>query len=219
MARKALITGANRGIGFEIAKGLADNGYDVIVGSRNLENGERAAVRIGARAVRLDVTDEESIRLAVEQAGPVDVLVNNAGVLGSGGILDDPRDFAACMTAMVEGPFHLTRLVVPSMIGNRYGRIVNVSSGWGSFAEGLRGPGAYGVAKAALNALTLSAANSLPATVKVNAMCPGWVATRMGGRTAPRTPREGADTAIWLATLGQTGPTGGFFRRRQSIEW
>ena len=109
--------------------------------------------------------------------------------------------------------------LVPGMKSRNYGRVVNLSSGWGAFSEGLAGPGAYGVAKAALNALTVSAARALPANVKVNAMCPGWVRTRMGGMTATRSPEEGADTAIWLATLDNDGPTGGFFRDRAPIDW
>jgi NAD(P)-dependent dehydrogenase (short-subunit alcohol dehydrogenase family) len=101
-----------------------------------------------------------------------------------------------------------------------YGRVVNVSSGSGSFDDGLDpGHAAYGVTKAALNALTLTLARTLPATVKVNAMCPGWVRTRMGGSGAPRSPEEGADTAVWLATLADDGPTGGFFRDRTLIPW
>jgi NAD(P)-dependent dehydrogenase (short-subunit alcohol dehydrogenase family) len=88
----------------------------------------------------------------------------------------------------------------------------------GSFAEGMGGPGAYGVTKAALNALTVRLANELPSAVKVNAMCPGWVRTRWAER-GPRTPDEGADTAVWLATLPDDGPTGGFFRDRKPIEW
>ena len=101
----------------------------------------------------------------------------------------------------------------------RYGRVVNLSSGWGSFSEGLGGGGAYGIAKAALNALTLRAAQEVPNTIKINAMCPGWVQTRMGGAGAPRTPEVGADTAIWLATLPEDGPTGGFFRNRKPVAW
>ena len=108
---------------------------------------------------------------------------------------------------------------VPHWRDTGWGRIVNLSSGWGSFAEGLEGPGAYGIAKAALNALTRALPRDLPPGVKINAVCPGWVATRMGGPSAPLTPEEGADTALWLALLPEDGPTGGFFRRRQPIAW
>ncbi|HEX5871127.1 MAG TPA: SDR family NAD(P)-dependent oxidoreductase, partial [Longimicrobium sp.] len=117
------------------------------------------------------------------------------------------------------GPIRLIRALVPNMVARGYGRIVNVSSGWGSFAEGMGGPGAYGVTKAALNAMTVRLSNELPASIKVNAMCPGWVRTRMGGDAATRTPDEGADTAVWLATLPDDGPTGVFFRDRKPIEW
>ena len=123
------------------------------------------------------------------------------------------------MTVMVNGPYHLIRGVVPGMRRGGYGRIVNVSSGWGSFADGLTGPGAYSVATAALNALTLTTAQLLPASIKVNAMCPGWVRTRMGGWGATLSPEEAADTAIWLATVDGDGPTGGFFRERRRIAW
>ena len=100
-----------------------------------------------------------------------------------------------------------------------WGRIVNISSDWGSFSQGLNGPGAYGVAKAALNALTHALPRDLPSTVKINACCPGWVNTRMGGTAAPRTPEEGADTPLWLARLPDDGPTGGFFRDRARLDW
>ncbi|MCT4553263.1 MAG: SDR family oxidoreductase [Pelagimonas sp.] len=111
----------------------------------------------------------------------IDILVNNAGVLGSGSVLNNPSDFDEAMKVMVHGPMLLMHLLTPGMKDRNYGRVVNVSSGWGAFSDGVSGPGAYGVAKAALNALTAASARSLPNTVKVNAMCPGWVRTRMGG--------------------------------------
>ncbi|MDE2711841.1 MAG: SDR family NAD(P)-dependent oxidoreductase, partial [Acidobacteriota bacterium] len=207
--KRALVTGANRGIGLAIAQGLVDRGHEVLLGARDAAAGEKAARRIGAAAVRLDVADPASILRAVDEAGAVDILVNNAGVLGSGGVLDDPEEFAESMGVMVRGPYLLMRHLTPGMVARGYGRVVNVSSGWGAFSEGLGGPGGYGVAKAALNALTVAAARSLPDSVKVNAMCPGWVRTRMGGMGANRSVEEGADTALWLATLGADGPTGG----------
>ncbi len=217
--KRALVTGANRGIGFAIAEGLSVKGHEVLLGSRNLDEGRSAASRIGATPIQLDVASPDSISRAVKDVGPVDILVNNAGILGSGGILDDPGDFTDCMNVMVRGPLLLMRHLIPHMVSQRYGRVVNVSSGWGAFSDGIAGPGAYGVAKASLNALTVSAARTLPNGVKVNAMCPGWVRTRMGGANASRSPEEGAETAIWLATLDENGPTGGFFRDKRSIDW
>ncbi len=216
---RALVTGANRGIGLAIAEGLAERGCEVLLGVRDLAAGEAAARRIGGSAVLLDVADPASIRRAVDEAGRVDILINNAGVLGAGGVFADPADFEESMAVMVRGPYLLMHHLVPGMTERGHGRIVNVSSGWGAFSDGVGGPGGYGVAKAALNALTVSAALALPTSVKVGAMCPGWVRTRMGGMGASRSPEKGADTAIWLATLGDDGPTGGFFRDRKPIPW
>lgn len=217
--KRAIVSGGNRGIGFAIARGLASLNIEVLLGSRDLTAGELAASKIGATPIQLDVADPTSIANAAEQMGPVDILVNNAGILGSGSVLDDPQDFADSMAVMVHGPYLMMHYLTPHMAANKYGRIVNVSSGWGAFSDGVAGPGAYGVAKAALNALTVSAARSLPNSVKVNAMCPGWVRTRMGGMSATRSPENGADTAIWLATLEADGPTGGFFRDREAVDW
>ncbi len=216
---RALVTGANRGIGLAIAEGLAERGCEVLLGVRDLGAGKAAARRIGGVAVLLDVADPASIRRAVDEAGRVDILINNAGVLGAGGVLADPADFEESMAVMVRGPYLLMHHLIPGMAERGHGRVVNVSSGWGAFSDGVGGPGGYGVAKAALNALTVSAARTLPASVKVGAMCPGWVRTRMGGMGASRSPEESADTAIWLATLGDDGPTGGFFRDRKPIPW
>ena len=217
--KNILVTGANRGIGRAIAQGLAGSDTHIWVGSRDLDAGRSVADKIGGTAVQLDVGDPTSIAQAVEQVGDVDVLVNNAGILGSGGVFDDPEDFTQSMAVIVHGPYLLMRAFTPGMRARGYGRVVNLSSGWGAFSDGVAGPGAYGVAKAALNALTVSAARALPNMVKVNAMCPGWVRTDMGGAGASRSPEEGADTAIWLATLEDNGPTGGFFRDRKPISW
>jgi NAD(P)-dependent dehydrogenase (short-subunit alcohol dehydrogenase family) len=215
----ALVTGANRGIGFAIAEGLVRLGHDVTIGARDAEAGRAAAGRLGCRWAHVDLQDPETYFAAVTRAGGFDVLVNNAGVLNDVSLLAPDSDFAEAMEVMVAAPLDLIRLNLPHWRQTGWGRVVNLSSGWGSFHEGLGGPGAYGVAKAALNALTKALPRDLPPGVKVNAMCPGWVATRMGGAGAPLSPEEGADTALWLATLPEDGPTGGFFRRRAPIPW
>ena len=223
----ALVTGANRGIGLAIAAGLAKHSdLKVLLGSRNLHDGEKAAAGIKGDvvAVELDLSDQAQLKkqyaAIVAAHGEVDNLVNNAGVLEEGNLLEVSEEkFLSSLRINFLAAFDLIRLAVPGMVKRRYGRIVNVSSGWGSFAEGLTGPAAYSVSKAALNALTVSLAKDLPPYVKVNSMCPGWVRTRMGGEGASLSPEEGADTAIWLATLPENVQSGGFFRERKRIEW
>lgn len=214
----ALVTGGNRGLGAAIARGLIAKGCRVTIGARG-HDGRAVAAAMGAGFVRLDLLDPDSVFAALTQSGGFDILVNNAGLLHQASLLEKGSDFAEAMEVMVAAPLDLIRLNVPHWRGAGWGRIVNMSSGWGSFAEGLAGPGAYGVAKAALNALTRALPRDLPAGVKINAACPGWVATRMGGPSAPLTPEQGADTPVWLALLPDDGPTGGFFRRRQAIPW
>ncbi|MDJ1008054.1 MAG: SDR family NAD(P)-dependent oxidoreductase [Paracoccaceae bacterium] len=217
--RRALVTGGNRGIGMAIAAGLREAGLEVVIGARRAEDGEAAAAELGVASVALDLMSEAGIAAGLAAAGEVDVLVNNAGVLHDVSLIGPDSDFDEAMQVMVHAPYALIRGVHPGMAARGYGRIVNLSSGWGSFAEGLGGPGAYGVAKAALNALTRALARDVGAGVKINAMCPGWVRTRMGGPGAALSPEEGADTAVWLATLPEDGPSGGFFRRRKPIAW
>jgi NAD(P)-dependent dehydrogenase (short-subunit alcohol dehydrogenase family) len=229
MKRTVLVTGANRGIGFAIARQLGELGNSVLLGSRDLKAGEDAAAslrRLGVDVtpIQLDLAVATKIDAAVddvqESGRSVDVLINNAGVLHEKPLLElTDAEIAESIAVHLTGPIRLIRSVVPGMIARGYGRIVNLSSGWGSFAEGMDGPGAYGITKAALNALTVRLAKELPPSVKVNSMCPGWVRTRMGGDEATRTPDEGADTAVWLATLPDDGPTGGFFRDRLPVEW
>src|SRR3954452_1114690 len=229
MKRTVLVTGANRGIGLAIARQLAELGNPVLLGSRDAKAGEDAAKSLCRPAldiepVHMDLADTASIDEAlrdIDKAGhQVDTLVNNAGVLHEKPLLElTDAEIGASIAAHLTGPLRLIRALAPGMAARGYGRIVNVSSGWGSFAEGLGGPGLYGVTKAALNALTVRLSKELPSSVKVNAMCPGWVRTRMGGEGATRSPDEGADSAVWLATLPDDGPTGGFFRDRKPVQW
>jgi NAD(P)-dependent dehydrogenase (short-subunit alcohol dehydrogenase family) len=215
----ALVTGANRGIGHAIAAGLVAKGCTVTLGARDEAAGRAAAEALGCRFARIDLMDPDSYFEALTKSGGYDILVNNAGILGHTSLLAKDSDFANAMEVMVHAPLDLIRLNLPHWRQTGWGRIVNLSSGWGSHAQGLGGPGAYGVAKASLNALTRALPRDLPAGVKINACDPGWVATRMGGSGAPLTPEDGADTPIWLALLPEDGPTGGFFRKRQPIPW
>jgi NAD(P)-dependent dehydrogenase (short-subunit alcohol dehydrogenase family) len=229
MKRTALVTGGNRGIGLAAARQLAEKGYAVLIGSRDPTDGEQASETLRRRGfdvstLRIDLSDQTALDAAVreiEASGrSADVLINNAGVLHEKPLLElGDGEIAESVAVHLTGPLRLLRSLAPKMVARGYGRVVNVSSGWGAFAEGMGGPGLYGVTKAALNALTVRLATELPPTVKVNAMCPGWVRTRMGGDGATRTPDEGADTAVWLATLPDDGPTGGFFRDREPIDW
>lgn len=225
----ALVTGGNRGIGFAACKGLAQAGMTVLLGSRDPQRGEQAAKALQAEGldvhpVTIDVADPASIQRAAEaiinERGGVDVLINNAGVLPQGNLLElSEDDLEMGLAVNLLGPIHCIRAFSPAMIEKGYGRIVNVSSGWGSFSEGLQGPAIYSTTKAGLNAVTVTTARSLPNTIKINSMCPGWVHTRMGGENAPRSEEEGADTIIWLAQLPDDGPSGHFFRDREEIDW
>lgn len=198
MKRTALITGANRGIGLAIARQLAERGNSVLLGSRDPEAGKNAAetlrdLDVDAAAIHIDLTAPATIEAAVKEIEAsgrhVDVLVNNAGVLHQKPLLEmTDSEIAESIAVHLTGPIRLIRLLVPNMIARGYGRIVNLSSGWGSFGEGMDGPGAYGVTKAALNAMTARLAKQLPPSIKVNAICPGWVRTRMGWRRSNPNP-------------------------------
>ena len=215
----ALVTGGNRGLGHAIAQGLIARGCRVTIGARDVGEGQVAAEALGAQFARIDLQDPETYFAAVMEAQGFDILVNNAGVLGEASLLSSESDYDLAMEVMVTAPLDLIRLNAARWRETGWGRVVNISSGWGAHAEGLEGPGAYGVAKAALNALTRALARDLPDGVKINACCPGWVKTRMGGAGATLTPEEGADTPVWLALLSDDGPSGGFFRERKPIGW
>ena len=226
----ALVTGAGRGLGYETALALAERGYLTLVTARRLEDAERAAGRLldkghQARALPLDVVHIGSI-IAVEQAltadpGRLDILVNNAAVYREDGLFEvSEAKFRETFETNFYGPFHLIRALAPLLRAGEAGAVVNVSSGYGALTGMGGGSAAYRVSKAALNALTRIAAAELHKDgVKVNAVCPGWARTAMGGPRAPRGIREAAQGIVWAATLPKHGPTGGFFRDGKPIPW
>jgi NAD(P)-dependent dehydrogenase (short-subunit alcohol dehydrogenase family) len=265
--KTAIVTGGNRGIGIEICRQLDKLGFQVILGSRNLENGLKASQVLGKNVIvkQLDVTNEESIMKLFDfvrsEIGKLDVLINNAGLgsisrensaisgikkgiqknfhgfyqtvkkvnplLKKIGISSQPEG-AACislpdvkkiMETNFYGAWRMIQVFIPLLIKSKSGRIINISSGMGEL-KSLTGmnPG-YSLSKSSLNALTIMFSNELKEKgIKVNAICPGWVKTDMGGPDAPRMVSEGADTAVWLAIENDI-PTGKFFRDRQEISW
>jgi NAD(P)-dependent dehydrogenase (short-subunit alcohol dehydrogenase family) len=229
--RVALVSGSNRGIGREVARELAELGHHVIVTARDAGSAAKAAEeladggRLSIQAAQLDVTDPGSVkRLADRVRGEparLDVLVNNAGVMGdmtanaATAPLDDAHN---TMETNTFGTWRLTQALLPLLRRSPSPRIVNVSSGAGQLSDMNGGYPGYRLSKAALNALTRILSNE-ERGILVNSMCPGWVRTDMGGSSAPRSVEEGADTAIWLATLPDDGPTGGFFRNREPVPW
>lgn len=219
-SRTALVTGANRGLGRATAAALAAEGVEVWLGVRDTAAGEKVARDIGrrARVVTLDLDRPETLAQLPEVTGPMDILVNNAGLARVTPMIEDPEGFGTQMRVMVHSPYELIRLYAPGMAERGWGRIVNVSSMAGSFGAGLPGPNAYGVAKAALNALTLALSRQLPPSIKINAMCPGWMRTRMGRDDADE-PEVAARHVLHLATLPEGGPTGGFFKDGQPQPW
>lgn len=231
-ARVAVVTGGNRGLGLETCRQLGGRGMHVVLTARDPEAGRAAAGELRSDGLevifrRLDVTEPDHVgELAgflEDEVGRVDVLVNNAGVYLDRGVEALEVDLEAVRRTMevnAYGPLRLCQALVPMMRRRGYGRVVNVSSGSGSFEEMGTGTLAYGASKTWLNAMTRKVGlEAEDDGVLVNAACPGRVRTRMGGRDAPRSPDEGADTIVWLATLPEDGPSGGFFRDRERIPW
>ena len=230
--RIALVTGANRGIGLAIARGLAQRGLHVVLGARNEAAAEKEAAALTAAGLtaaahQLDVTDPAGVARAVADTanrfGRLDVLVCNAGIAIDRGQPASTPDFEkvrATLDVNLLGAWRCCAAAIPEMRKNGYGRIVTITSHLGSLATMSDTNVSYRVSKAALNALTrVLAAELRDSGILVNAASPGRTNTRMAYRETSRTPEEAADTPIWLATLPDDGPTGQLFHERQPLAW
>jgi NAD(P)-dependent dehydrogenase (short-subunit alcohol dehydrogenase family) len=237
----ALVTGANKGIGFETARQLAAKGVTVLLGARDEKRGREAAETLkkeglDVQFLQLDVNDpasqDKTAKFIADKFGKLDILINNAGVLrdthvpASKGTAEQWRDtFETNLFSLVS----LTQKLLPLIKKSDAGRIVNLSSILGSLAMNsdpnspLGAPSegaAYNASKAALNMFTVDLANELKDTpIKVNSAHPGWVKTDMGGEAAPLSVDEGARTSVWLATIPEDGPTGGYYFNGQALPW
>jgi NAD(P)-dependent dehydrogenase (short-subunit alcohol dehydrogenase family) len=222
----ALITGANKGIGFEVARQLTGKGFRVFIGARNEKAGRAAAQKIGAQFLKIDVSDQKSIREAAKELAKavdhLDVLVNNAGIIvdGDDGILKaTPKQFEETMRTNALGPLMVTEAFQPLLTKSSAPRIVNVSSSGGQLHDGADGwSPIYCISKTTLNGVTSQLAAALP-KFAVNSVCPGWVRTDMGGAGAPRSVEQGADGIVWLAADAPQNLTGKFLQDRKMIPW
>ncbi|MED3817574.1 SDR family oxidoreductase [Priestia megaterium] len=228
----ALVTGGNRGIGYELVRQLAMKGFKVILTSRNSETGHKAVQKLkdshlDVSFLTMDINNQTSIGQAAakvsEQYGKLDVLINNAGIY-----LDknqklvnlDPSVLEKTLETNFFGAYHVIRSFMPLMEQQAYGRIINVSSEYGAMSEmSSSGVGAYKLSKLILNGLTQLIAVESTKDIKINAVDPGWVSSDMGGPSAPRTPQQAARSILWLATIGPEGPSGFFFKDGKQIDW
>lgn len=243
--RIAVVTGANRGLGFETARQLRLLGADVVLTGRNPDRLERAQAEMqeaafltdrshdsesGGAAVyihALDVTDSGAVSALFDwidnRFSRLDILVNNAGELSGGYTADLSNTPAELIAQTIDtnalGAWRMMRRAIPMMNENTFGRVVNVSSGMGALSDMGSGAVPYRVSKTALNVLTRLAAHEAGENVLVNAVCPGWVRTDMGGASATRDVSEGARSIVWGTTLDSDGPNGGFFRDGKPIAW
>src|SRR3954468_8562551 len=228
--RTALVTGGNKGIGFEVVRELARLGLRVFLGARDVEAGRAAAEKLGdggeVAFVQLDITKPDTIHRAAEevarQGDRLDVLINNAGILldeDKAALTITPELFETTLRTNTLGPWLVTQAFVPLLKKSREPRVVNVSSGGGQLEDGADGwAPAYCISKTALNGVTVQLAAALPKCA-VNSVCPGWVRTDMGGENATRSVAEGAATIVWLATEAPHDLTGKFVKDRKVIPW
>src|SRR5262245_1331569 len=226
-----VVTGGNRGIGFEICRQLAGRGAQVVLTARKAEAGQAAlsklvAQKLSAQFHALNVTEAASVaglRDFLERTfGRLDVLINNAGIIAeeeASGLEVNLEVVRATLETNTLAPLHLAQTLAPLLKRSSAGRVVNMSSGMGALSEMEGGYAAYRISKTALNAVTRILAAELRGAVAVNSMCPGWVKTDMGGANAEREVSQGAETAVWLALDSPQDLTGKFLRDRKVIPW
>ncbi|MBN9286806.1 MAG: hypothetical protein BGO43_05370 [Gammaproteobacteria bacterium 39-13] len=228
----ALITGANRGIGLEVAKELSKKGFQIFLGVRDIEKAKSALAELPelqqqSEIVMLDVNNEESVKKAAKyiqsKISHLDVLVNNAGILIAA---EQPiqetssQEILTSIQTNTLGPLFVMQAFLELLLKSPFARVINVSSGAGALSNMGHWAPAYSISKAALNAVTCQFAAALKEyQIAVNAVCPGWVRTDMGGKIAPRSVEQGADSIVWLATEAPSNLTGKFIHDRAVIEW
>jgi len=222
--KTALITGANRGLGYEVARELSARGWKVIVTARRREQGAAAAAKLkNASFQELDITDDASVACAAKAVPELDVLINNAAI-----IEDRDQDILTIRPELVGrtiatnalGTLRVTQAFVPHLLKGSAGRIVNVSSGAGQLSDMGTWAPAYSISKTTLNSITCMLAAALKDKgIAVNSVCPGWCRTEMGGPSAPRSVEQGADGIVWLAADAPQDKTGLFWRDKEVIPW
>jgi NAD(P)-dependent dehydrogenase (short-subunit alcohol dehydrogenase family) len=227
--KTALITGANRGIGLEVARQLGRAGCAVILGCRDTQLGEEAALQLRNEGLRvrlekLDVSDEQSVKDCAKRLNDagveVDILVNNAGIYDRTEIYElSTETFMKVFRTNTLGAMWCSQAFIPGMIERNWGRVVMVSSGLGTFSRRMLGHPCYAISKAALNALTVKLAQATPTFVKINASRPGWVKTRLAAHMGKDSVETGAARVVYLAMLPDDGPTGGYFHGRRPSRW
>lgn len=230
--KTVLITGSTKGIGFETARQLAEKGFSVIISGRNQKAIDEAlrklkSVNEDTKSVLLDIGKTEThsniVAEILEKTGRIDVLINNGGILideNESPLTISQEKLIKTLSVNTLGPINLAQLIIPIMKKQNFGRIINVSSGMGAFNEMESGYLAYRLSKTAMNAATkILSRETENFNIAVSAVCPGWVKTDMGGRSAPRSVEKGAETIVWLAEKETSEANGNFYRDKKIINW
>ena len=222
--KRVLITGAYRGLGYEVARRLSERGWQVILTARRKQQGATAAAKLkNTSFLELDITNDSSVSRAAGEVSELDVLINNAAIIEDGDqdiLTISPEIMARTIQTNALGALRVCQAFIPVLLKSSAGRIMNVSSGAGQLSDMGTWSPAYAASKAALNAITCLLAVALKDKgVAVNSVCPGWCRTDMGGSGAPRSAEEGATGIVWLAADAPQSKTGIFWRDKEVIPW